>query len=59
MKVKQQQLWICLSLFLMSINPVYSQGTEVESPPVELEEVTVITRVSERHLPNTQRNLCH
>ena len=45
MKVKLKQLWICLSLFLGSINLTYSQGNQAESPPVELEEVTVITRV--------------
>ena len=45
MKVRQKSLWICLSLFLVSINLAYSQEGEAESPPVELEEVTVIARV--------------
>ena len=45
MKVRQKSLWICLSLFLISINLAYSQEDEVEYPPVELEEVTVIARV--------------
>ena len=45
MKAKQKHLWICLSLFLITINFVYSQGDGAESPPIELEEVTVITRV--------------
>ena len=45
MKVRQKSLWICLSLFLISINLAYSQEDEAESPPVELEEVTVIARV--------------
>ena len=45
MKVRQKSLWICLSLFLVSINLAYSQEDEAESPPVELEEVTVIARV--------------
>ncbi len=45
MKVRQKILWICLSLFLISISLAYSQEDEAESPPVELEEVTVIARV--------------
>ena len=45
MEIKQKHLWICLSLFLTSINLVYSQEDEAQSPPIELEEVTVITRV--------------
>ena len=45
MKAIQKQLWTCLSLFLISINLVYSQEDEAKAPPVELEEVTVITRV--------------
>ena len=45
MKVRQKSLWICLSLSLISINLAYSQEDEAESPPVELEEVTVIARV--------------
>ena len=45
MKVRQKQLWICLSLFLISINLLYSQEDDVEAPPVELEEVTVISHV--------------
>ncbi len=45
MEVRQKSLWICLSLFLVSINLAYSQEDEAESPPVELEEVTVIARV--------------
>ena len=45
MRVRQKSLWICLSLFLISINLAYSQEDEAESPPVELEEVTVIARV--------------
>ena len=46
MKARQKQLWICLSLFLIGINLAYSQGDEAESPPIELEEITVITRVA-------------
>ena len=45
MRVRQKSLWICLSLFLISINLAYSQEDEAESLPVELEEVTVIARV--------------
>jgi outer membrane receptor protein involved in Fe transport len=45
MNAKQKYLWICLSLFLISINFVYSQGDEAEDPPVELEEITVISHV--------------
>ena len=45
MKVRRKSLWICLSLSLISINLAYSQEDEAESPPVELEEVTVIARV--------------
>ena len=45
MKVKQKHLWMCLSLFLVSINVAYSQEDEAQSPPIELEEVTVIARV--------------
>ncbi len=45
MKTRQKHLWICLSLFLISINLVHSQEDEAESSIVELEEVTVITRV--------------
>ena len=45
MEARQKHLWICLSLLLISINVVYSQEDEVQSPPIELEEVTVITRV--------------
>ena len=45
MKTGQKHLWICLSLFLISINVVYAQEEAAESSIVELEEVTVITRV--------------
>ena len=45
MKARRKPLWICLSLFLICINLVYSQENEIESSIVELEEVTVITRV--------------
>ena len=45
MEARQKHLWVCLSLFLISINVVYSQEEEVQSPPIELEEITVITRV--------------
>ena len=45
MKVRAQHLWICLSLFLVGINLAYAQGDEETSPPIELEEITVITRV--------------
>ena len=40
-----KELWICLSLFLLNVNLVQSQGDETETPPIELEEITVITRV--------------
>ena len=33
MKVRQKILWICLSLFLISISLAYSQEDEAESPP--------------------------
>ena len=45
MKTRQKQLWICLSLFLIGINPVYSQDDQTESPTIELEEITVISHV--------------
>lgn len=45
MKPKQQQLMMCLIVFLLGINLGQSQGDELEAPPVELEEITVITRV--------------
>ena len=45
MKAKQKRLWLCLSLFLICINLVYSQEEAAESSIVELDEVTVITRV--------------
>ena len=45
MKPIQKELWICLSLFLLGINPAQSQGDETKLPPIELEEITVITRV--------------
>ena len=45
MKTRQKQLWICLSLFLISINLVYSENDQTESPPIELEEITVISHV--------------
>ena len=44
MKPRKSQLWICLSLFLISINLAYSQGDDAD-PPIELEEITVISRV--------------
>ena len=45
MKPIQQQLLMGLIVFFLSINLGHSQGDELEAPPVELEEVTVITRV--------------
>ena len=45
MKARQKHLCVCLSLFLITVSLVYSQGDEAQSPPIELEEVTVITRV--------------
>ena len=44
MKSRRNQLWICLSLFLISSNLAYSQGDDAD-PPVELEEITVISHV--------------
>ena len=44
MKRIQKELWICLSLFLFGVNLVQSQADEAETPPIELEEITVITR---------------
>ena len=45
MKYRQKQVWICFSFFLISVNLVYSQADKTESSIVELDEVTVITRV--------------
>ena len=45
MKRIPKELWICLSLFLLNVNLVQSRGDEAETPPIELEEITVITRV--------------
>ena len=45
MKPIQQQLLMGLIVFFLSINLGHSQGDEVEAPPIELEEITVITRV--------------
>ena len=45
MKRIHKGLWICLSLFLLGVNLVQSQANEAETPPIELEEITVITRV--------------
>ena len=45
MEVSTQQLWTGLGLLLISMNLAYAQGDEAESRPIELEEITVITRV--------------
>lgn len=45
MKPRQQQLLIFFFFFFLVINLGQSQGDELETPPVELEEITVITRV--------------
>ena len=45
MKYRQKQVSICFSLFLISVNLVYSHADKTESSIVELDEVTVITRV--------------
>ncbi len=45
MKPMQQQLLMSLIVFFLSINLGHSHGDELETPPVELEEITVITRV--------------
>ena len=44
MKTRRKQLWICLSLLLIGISFASSQEDKTESPPIELEEITVITR---------------
>ncbi len=45
MTIGRKQLWVGLSFFLISINPAFSTVDEAKVNPIELEEITVITRV--------------
>ena len=46
MTIGRKQLWVGLSFFLISINLAISRVDEAEANPIELEEITVITRVA-------------
>ena len=46
MTIRRKQLWVGLSFFLISINLAFSRADEAEAHPIELEEITVITRVA-------------
>ena len=46
MTIGRKQLWVGLSFFLISINLAFSRVDEAEANPIELEEITVITRVA-------------
>ena len=46
MTIRRKQLWVGLSFFLISINLAFSRADEAEANPIELEEITVITRVA-------------
>ncbi len=46
MTIRRKQLWVGLSFFLISINLAFSRADEAEAHPIELDEITVITRVA-------------
>ena len=46
MTIRRKQLWVGLSFFLISINLAFSRVDEAKARPIELEEITVITRVA-------------
>ena len=46
MTIGRKQLWVGLSFFLISTNLTFSRVDEAEASPIELEEITVITRVA-------------
>ena len=45
MTIGRKQLWVGLSFFLISTNLTFSRVDEAKASPIELEEITVITRV--------------
>ncbi len=45
MTISRKQLWVGLSFFLISTNFAFSRADAAESNPIQLEEITVITRV--------------